>query len=444
MTLTRNLSLRIAFILLAGFVLLQLAMAGAMLLPAGGRPRWPLNLPQPAQTRSLVEAIERTPPARRANFVSALNSGLFTLRLERRFPDLDGRDGAEIGDLYVRSLPGRRVEMSLGRGLLARLAPRWAGPGRFAAPSRLAIGLRDQGVLVIEGTPSEPMRLYLRQRAVAGALGGLLVLLAIGLAVRRSTRPLVRLAQGVRQLGPDIAGPDLPVEGPRETRDLALAFNEMKARIGALVAERTRILAAIAHDMRTYLTRLRLRADYIDDADQRQRAVDDLAEMSDLLDDTLLFAKGADGAGEGRTRIDVTAELEALVALRREMGDRVTLEPAGADGDILASPLALRRAFNNLIDNGLRYGGEVSISRQSEEGETVIAFADRGPGVREEMIDRLAEPFLRVEPSRGRATGGAGLGLAIVEALVTAQGGRVAFANRPEGGFLVTLRFPRA
>jgi signal transduction histidine kinase len=140
----------------------------------------------------------------------------------------------------------------------------------------------------------------------------------------------------------------------------------------------------------------------------------------------------------------VTAELEALVALRREMGDRVTLEPAGADGDILASPLALRRAFNNLIDNGLRYGGEVSISRQSEEGETVIAFADRGPGVREEMIDRLAEPFLRVEPSRGRATGGAGLGLAIVEALVTAQGGRVAFANRPEGGFLVTLRFPRA
>ncbi|WP_129793056.1 cell wall metabolism sensor histidine kinase WalK [Sphingosinicella sp. CPCC 101087] len=444
MTLTRNLSLRIAFILLSGFVLLQLLMASVMTLPRGGRAERPLNMPHPVQARTLVEAVERTPSADRLALVEALNSGLFTLRLEEAFPILKDRGGAEVGAPYVRMLEGRRVEIGLGGRLLSRFAPRWMGPGRLTAPSRLAVGLRGGGALIFEGAPSPPMRAFLRQRAIAGMLGGLLVLIAIALAVRRSTRPLARLARRVRAIDTDVAQPDLPVEGPRETRDLALAFNEMKGRIAGLVAERTRILAAIAHDMRTYLTRLRLRAEYIDDPEQRQRAEADLAEMSDLLDDTLLFAKGASGAGESRIAVDVAAELKALVEVRREMGDLVSLDLAAVHARVMASPMALRRAFDNVIDNGLRYAGEVAVGVESQGSELVVSFADSGPGVSEEMLDRLAEPFRRGEPSRARTTGGAGLGLAIVEALITGQGARLAFANRPEGGFVVTMRFPRA
>jgi signal transduction histidine kinase len=275
-----------------------------------------------------------------------------------------------------------------------------------------------------------------------GALGGLLLLAILTAAVRRATKPLVRLSAGVRRFGSELDAPDVPVEGAREMRELASAYNDMKRRIADLVGERTRILAAVAHDMRTYITRLRLRADFIDDPEQRRKAASDLQEMSAMLDDTLLFARQDASNGPEPMHLDIDAEIEAVVAVRREMEETVWFDAGAKGAAVRLSPLALRRILANLIDNGLRHGTAVSLST-TREGETVeIRVSDNGPGVPSAALARLGEPFGRLDPSRDRTTGGVGLGLAIVRALAERSGGTVRFANQDGGGLLVCLSFP--
>jgi signal transduction histidine kinase len=251
----------------------------------------------------------------------------------------------------------------------------------------------------------------------------------------------LRLATGVRRFSSDLTTPDVPVTGSREMRELSLAFNEMKARIGVLMAERTRMLAGIAHDMRTYLTRLRLRVDFIDDPAQRAKAGADLDELSALLDDTLLFARRDAGAAPAPVRVDLTAEILALGDLRREMGEAVEIAPMPALA-VGVDRTALRRMLANLIDNGIRHGRQVRIAAHVEGTLAVVTVQDDGPGVPDAALPRLGEPFGRLDPSRNRETGGAGLGLAIVRALAEREGAAVEFANGSAGGLIVTLRFP--
>jgi signal transduction histidine kinase len=204
------------------------------------------------------------------------------------------------------------------------------------------------------------------------------------------------------------------------------------------------MLAGIAHDMRTYLTRLRLRAEFIDDAEQRSKAAADLDEMAALLDDTLLFAKRDARMAPQARRIDLAAELSAIVALRADMGDAIMLGAVPSDLAIEATPIALRRMLANLIDNGVRHGGHVSVDVTADARAITISVVDDGPGVPPETLARLGEPFGRLDPSRNRETGGAGLGLAIVRALADREGATIRFANRFEGGFLAAVCFPRA
>jgi len=224
-------------------------------------------------------------------------------------------------------------------------------------------------------------------------------------------RRVVSLAAGVRRFGAGLDAPDLPVEGTREVRDLAVAFNDMKRRISALMAERTRTLAAIAHDMRTYLTRMRLRAEFIDDADHRARAVRDLDEMAALLDDTLLLARTETVESEPPPRVD----LRALVVEAAETYGaapealQLTVPEDAVPGQ--ARPLAVRRILANLLDNGLRHGTKVELSLVSRGGQAVLTVTDNGPGMSAESLARLGEPFHRSDPSRNRDTGGGGGGL---------------------------------
>jgi signal transduction histidine kinase len=439
MTIGSNLSLRLAAILLVGFILLQLLVAVVALPEEGSRRRY--NLPRPREAAAIVNALDRAPIRERAGLVEALDGGFYSLALVPL--PAPGRRANDLRDLeasYDAAMPDRQVTVDGRRPWLGPVAR----PVRFLAPIRVTIGLNGGGALLITSRPSDAARAYLQRRAVIGALGGLALLLALMLAVRQTTRPLSRLSRGVRRFADNLDTPDLPVTGPPEVRELATAFNDMKAQISGLIGERTRVLAAIAHDLRTYLTRLRLRAEFIDDPGHQARAVRDLDEMTALINDTLLLAERASAPPSRPERVEIAQALAAVMEAHGDLGEAVILAPVPRDLAIAATPLALRRILDNLIANGLRHGSAVTISAHAS-GETIdIVVEDDGPGVPAEALARLGIPFQRFDPSRSRETGGAGLGLAIVRALAGRDQAEVIFAQGASAGLRVTIRYPRA
>ena len=440
MTVSSNLSLRITAILLGGFVLWQLIVLAITTLPAGDDGLKPYNLPLPREMAALVIAVERAAPGERGALVEALNGSLYSVRLSADPVTADAGEFVGLDRAYRAAMPGHAIAISGRRSRLSRLIGARPRPLRFFAPVTVTVALNGGGALAIVSQPSPELRGYLRNRALLGALGGALVLAVLLLAVRQSVRPLTRLAEHVRRFGDGLDAPDVPPGGTREVAELSAAFNEMKARIRDLMSERTRMLAAIAHDMRTYLTRLRLRTDYIDDASHRARAIRDLDEMTALLNDTLFLAEGqAQPVATGR--IDLALEIAGLMAIRHELSQPVTADlPEGAVW-VRANPLSVRRIFANLVDNALRHGSAATVRVERDGERIVLTIEDDGPGVPAEALEHLGEPFNRIEPSRNRDTGGAGLGLAIVRALAARDGAEAGFANRPEGGFRAEIRY---
>ena len=442
MVMLDNLSSRIAAILLAGLMILLVLGAALLIWPSedGGGVRF-YQLPQPAEAVAMVEALDASPRSARPAVMKALDTGVIRATLDASFPEAlrrarlaDARDPGYAA--YARALAGRDWRIEVLRG--GRLRDGFM-PGRAAL--RLSVRLEDGSVLTLRRRAPEAARRYLGRVTLACAALLAVTLLMILVAVRQTTRPVESLARAVARFGDDLNAAPLPPGGPREIRELSAAFNTMRDRIRGLVDERTRMLAAIAHDLRTYLTRLTLRAEFIADAEQRTKATRDLAEMSQLLDDTLLFARQEAGRGEGARPIEVRRELESLVALRAEMGQVLTLS-AGAPVTALVSPVALRRMLNNLVDNAVAYGGGVTLEAQVADGEARVAVLDRGPGLPDAVLARVTAPFERGEASRNRRTGGAGLGLSIVQALAQAQGGRLVLANREGGGLMATIALP--
>jgi signal transduction histidine kinase len=261
-------------------------------------------------------------------------------------------------------------------------------------------------------------------------------------AVRRATQPFATFASAAERLGVDVNAPPLSESGPREVRRAAHAFNVMQGRIRRFVHDRTQMLAAISHDLKTPITRLRLRAEFVEDDDQRARMLADLAEMEQMIAATLAFARD-DAASEPRLRLDLAAMVQGMVEDFQDLG-----APCAYDGPealvISGRPVALKRAIANLIDNAVKYGGVARVGL-TEQGATVrLTIDDDGPGIPEEAFERVFAPFVRLETSRSRATGGTGLGLAVARAAALAHGGAITLANRPEGGLRVTFTLPRA
>ncbi len=443
MMLSDNLSTRMTAILLAGLAVMLVIGAVLLVWPQGqgdGGVRF-YQLPRPAEALAIVEALEVSPRSARPKVVKALDAGVIRATLEADFPPRPIRaraaDASDPGyQAYRQALGDRALRIDIRRGGRLREG---ALPGRHAL--RLSVRLADGEVLVLRRGAPETARRFLGRVSLAAAALLVVTLLMLVLAVRQTTRPVSQLAHEVARFGADLDAKALPLRGPRELRELSAAFNALQGRIRGLMDERTRMLAAIAHDLRTYLTRLTLRAEFIADDAQRAKAGADLAEMSQLLDDTLLFARQDGGRGDAARAVDVRHELETLVALRREMGQTVALAPRAA-GAAWVSPLALRRMVDNLIDNAARYGGAVTVDARPFDRRVKIVVLDDGPGLPAEALETITAPFERGEASRNRRTGGAGLGLSIVQALAKGQGGGLTLANRPEGGLIATIDLP--
>jgi len=274
-------------------------------------------------------------------------------------------------------------------------------------------------------------------------LGGLLaaVIALSYFAVRWITRPIAVLANAAEALGRDIHRPPLPEQGPLELRRAAHAFNTMQSRLVRFIEDRTRILAAMSHDLKTPITRMRLRADLLDDDVLRARFEKDLKEMEAMVAQTLDFMRGVETREPARP-VDVDALLESLQADHEEMGHRMAIEGRARE-PISASPPALKRCLGNLLDNAIAYGGSATVIVEDSPSALVLRIRDAGPGIPEPELERVFEPFYRLEASRSRETGGTGLGLAIARNIARAAGGDVRLANRAQGGLEATLTLPR-
>jgi signal transduction histidine kinase len=436
-----SLAIRIGLLFLLGLLLLQAVIAVALLWP-DERPTI-FRLVSPREAVAIAKALEASSDKQRPLLLDALNEGPLTVQLRPDFPIGDSQ-GPRSNAPYLKKLygeyayvfEGRAFQVQARRDPVLRVHRSWLGqPGSV----RLLVRLKTGEVVVIERAPVLIQRLSERFVIIAGAAA--LILLAVMLVcIQQMVKPTQRLAQASRDIAANIDTPDLPVAGAAEIRTVAAAFNDMKHTIRALIDERTRMLAAIAHDLRTYLTRLRLRADYIADGDQQEKAIRDLEEMGLLLDDTLMFAREAVASDQDGERMDVQREIGEFVKLRHEMGDPVTR--LGSASDKLwacCAPLAFRRMLANLTDNAIRYGKVARLSARRQAGTVRISVEDDGPGVPQETMARLMRPFERLEPSRGRGTGGAGLGLAIVKALANTQGGDLAIENVEGAGLRATI-----
>ncbi|WP_162937355.1 ATP-binding protein [Indioceanicola profundi] len=257
-----------------------------------------------------------------------------------------------------------------------------------------------------------------------------------------TTRPLRRFAAAANRLGVDMNAPSLEENGPREVRLAASAFNKMQRRLKAFVEDRTRMLAAVSHDLRTPLTRMRLRAEFIDDDSVREKMLDDLAEMESMIGSTLAFARD-EANQEAIQPLDLNDLLAKLAEDCREAGQPVGLVPSGRRLPIFGRRTALKRAFGNLIENAVKYGGSAELSLSSRDETVVVVIDDHGPGIPDVEMENVFRPFYRVEGSRSRDTGGTGLGLSVANDVVRAHGGEIRLENRPEGGLRVTVLIPQ-
>ncbi|MDE2385811.1 MAG: two-component sensor histidine kinase [Alphaproteobacteria bacterium] len=261
-------------------------------------------------------------------------------------------------------------------------------------------------------------------------------------AVRTQTQTLAALSTAADQLGRGEAVPPLAEAGPLEVANAARAFNTMQSRLKTFMDDRVKMLAAISHDLRTPLTTLRLKAEFVRDKANRQSLIDTIEEMTVITEATLALTR-AEAAQEPTRLLDLSHLLESLRDEYAAKGLKVGMgQMTGAQA--LVREVALKRALRNLIDNALRYGGSAALGLEQHGEDAVISIVDEGPGIAEAEQERVFEPFVRIETSRSKETGGIGLGLAIARGIAKSHGGGITIANRREGGLRAELILPLA
>lgn len=436
----RRLATRTALLLLLGLAVVQ---GGGLTINALDR----TGLQQLVQLRDLAarlmtlyRTIVLTPAAQREETLAALHLPPgFSATLSDAPPD---------GMLMAPPplLRQLRAEMALNP-LPPALRPRDVVVLGSLARHRMRIGLHlPEGAWLDVAARVRPPRPWQAPGFLAAFL--LMTLLAAVLAVwavRRLIAPLATLAAAAERLGRDVNAPPLPEDGPAEIAAAAAAFNLMAERIRRFVQDRTLMLSAIGHDLRTPITRLKLRAEFLDDDESRRKMLADLDELEAMIAATLAFGRDA-SSSEPVTPLDLAVlartVLDEAADARPECAER--LEFDGPEHlTIRARSIALKRALANLVGNALKYGGNARITlARPADGMVRLTVEDDGPGISPAELARVFEPFQRLETSRNRETGGVGLGLPITRNILRAHGGDVQLANRPTGGLCATVTLP--
>lgn len=265
------------------------------------------------------------------------------------------------------------------------------------------------------------------------------LLLAAWLGARWLAQPMRHLAAAARELGNNINRPPLPETGTVECREASQVFNQMQERIQQQLQDRDRLVAAVSHDLRTPLTRLRLRAELLDDAETTQEFQRDIAEMEAMIQDTLDYLRGQ-AQGVPMMRVQLHALLQNVVDDYALAGVQIPLR--GEARPVQAQPGQLRRCVDNLITNALRYGGNAEIGLEDGPEGVCITVRDHGPGLPESALQQVMEPFVRMDASRHRHHGGVGLGLSIARDIAVRHHGELKLLNAPDGGLCAILELP--
>ncbi|MCY4549455.1 MAG: ATP-binding protein [Defluviicoccus sp.] len=396
-----------------------------------------------------VRLMEEVPAAGRGRLLASIDSPTLGVALS---PDRPSFPPSEPGvEGFVRRhlaplLAGRELLVSIPEARPWRRAGRRGEAGPDLLPSRrkavIAVGLGDGSWAVFTAATELTSLRWAARMAAWLVVGGLFVVLFAAWVSRRVTRPVRRFSDAADRIGRDLfAAPPLPETGSPELRRAAHAFNRMQDRLRRLVEDRTLMLAAISHDLRTALTRLRLRIEFIGDGTQRARAEGDVAEMQAMLEATLAFARD-EAVEEAHRPVDLASLAQTLCDNAADAGGVARYD--GPDRLVLTCPpAAIRRALANLIDNAIAYGGEATVGLAEDERAVRIVVADRGPGIPEAQRELVFQPFRRLETSRSRETGGTGLGLSIARGAVRRCGGDIALGDRPGGGLEAVVTLPK-
>ena len=414
-----------------------------------------------------IHALDRVDLQRfaQAREVSARAFGVWRTMLlappERRRPILDEVDlPAGLTATLDREPAARDARSPPPPHLLRLLRPEalMQGPPRFRPRDIVVGGQGDRMHVSLRLPDGEWLNLALRLAPlrpwhsetflIAFLVMTLAAMLLLWWATRRLTRPVRELAAAADRLGRDVNSPPLPEDGPREVATAAHAFNTMAGRIRRFVSDRTLMLAAISHDLRTPITRMRLRAEFVEDDEIRARMLADLAEMEAMVNASLAFARD-DQAAEPSVPLDLVALVRTVLdeasdaAAARGDGDGATGYAGPERLTVRGRPLALKRAIANLVQNALLYGGAARARIEPPQAGLIrIVIEDDGPGIPEESLEAVFQPFRRLEDSRNRETGGTGLGLPIARNILRSHGGDVTLANRPGGGIAATITLP--
>lgn len=397
---------------------------------------------------TVVRLIENAPEPERAQILSYLKSS--SLHVEwatNRNVYLNAEKNWKANILW-QSL-NTHLEKIGGRKFAIRYVIGQSADKRGAKPQKQGNGLdtiyasvqlQDRGWLNFLATIDPPEPLWSVRFSLSVIVMVTTVLILSALVVYHLVQPLRVFSRAAERLGVDIHAPSLPESGPQEVMHATRAFNEMQERILKLIDDRTRMLAAISHDLRTPITRLRLRADFIEDEEQSEKALRDLDEMESMISSLLSFARD-DASEEPREIVDLVALLQSVCDDMEDIGSAVTFIGEGRL-PYSCSRLALRRAFTNLLENAIRYGARARLTFSKSDDRVVVHIDDDGPGIPEAEKVKAFDPFYRIEKSRNRETGGTGVGLYVARMIIRGHGGEISLKNRNEGGLRVEVVLP--